>query len=65
MTSKWIKCSERMPDNEEPIVVMRKQKNKKHLVAIAYMTVSGHWTTWPDNFKFTHYIHLPKPPEEE
>ena len=59
--TRWIPCSERMPENEGWYLTVVKPENASAFVNI-YKFFAG---TFNSFFQITHWMPLPEPPEEE
>ena len=67
--SKWIKCSEKMPENGKNVLVAIKN-NRYSWIDIGYIEECGWWTIGGEFWDresdpaITHWMLLPKPPKE-
>ncbi len=63
----WIKCSERMPDETQPVIVIAREGVVQRTV---YQFCEGVWIDWYEQYDevnadaFTHWMPLPPPPTE-
>lgn len=67
--SKWIKCSERLPDNFNDVIVAGKSLEGEMISGFGYyLEFSECWVsneTYLDEATITHWMPLPEPPVEE
>lgn len=63
----WIKCSECMPDETQPVIVVAGEGVVQRTV---YQFCEGVWIDWYEQYDevnadaFTHWMPLPPPPTE-
>lgn len=66
LMSKWIKCSDRLPDSYVDCLIFSEKINIG--IDIAVIDSTGKWSTWIDYFdisEITHWQPLPDQPAED
>lgn len=63
----WIKCSERMPDETQPVITVTDGNVVQRTL---YQFCDGVWIDWYEQYDelkadaFTHWMPLPEPPTD-
>ena len=64
--SKWIPCSDKLPERFQKVIVCRKIEKGVYLVEQGYKDVGDWWKVYGTRTKkVTHWMSMPLPPEEE
>lgn len=60
--SKWISVDDRLPDNDNRVIVYMPENRMSHIKIDTDRLVKGRWVRW--NTCVTHWMPLPEPPKE-
>ena len=67
--SEWIKCSDRLPDEDDiylVYIVANNMPKNKSIITLYYTNLTKRFIYGSDNlFTVTHWMPLPEPPESE
>jgi hypothetical protein len=65
---KWIKCSEQLPKNSDPVLVFSREGCGSPIISASYFIDDDYWRNnvcCGDNLYVTHWMLLPLAPNEE